>query len=187
MAPTWARVGPREDERILAGRIAGALWLTVLPMLSIGLVLPGTVSGHWMLLIALTIPTAAWGIACVRFIDWEQVPTPLVFHTPATLALPYIGVLVAFTGAARSPFALTLLMLLAFCAYFFPPRVAMLYVAGCLLVEALPLVYDDHAVRAGVLAQVWIASPQKSEKLNSIIVYERPVAGSVRVALEFHH
>ena len=38
-----------------------------------------------------------------------------------------------------------------------------------------------------VASQVWIASPQKSEKLNSIIVYERPVAGSVRVALEFHH
>src|SRR5207245_5181186 len=38
-----------------------------------------------------------------------------------------------------------------------------------------------------VASQVWIASPQKSEKLNSIIVYERPVAGSVRLALEFHH
>jgi diguanylate cyclase (GGDEF)-like protein len=158
MAFSWARIGPREDERFLAGRIAGALWLTVLPMLVVALVLPGTETSHWMVMVGITIPTAVWGLACLRFIDWVEVPSPLFFHVPSLLALPYIGLLVALTGAAQSPFSLTLLMLLAFCAYFFPPRVAIAYIVGCLVVQALPLAYDAHAVEAGVLAEVWIAS-----------------------------
>jgi diguanylate cyclase (GGDEF)-like protein len=155
---SWARIGPREDERVLAGKVAGALWLMVLPMIAIGLFLPGTEKHHWPVLVGLTIPTAAWGIACLFLIDWRRVPTPLVFHIPAFLALPYIAVLVASTGVAHSPFALTLLMLLSFCAYFFPPRIAIGYIVGCVVVQALPALYDPNAVGSGLLAQVWIAT-----------------------------
>jgi diguanylate cyclase (GGDEF)-like protein len=158
MEVSWARIGPRVEERVLAGRVAGALWLMVLPMIAIGLFLPGTVKHHWPVLVALTIPTAAWGLACLRFIDWERVRTPLFFHVPAALALPYIAVLVASTGVARSPFALTLLMLLSFCTYFFPPRIAISYIVGCIVVQMLPAVYDPDAIGSGLLAQVWIAS-----------------------------
>ena len=158
MALSWARIGPREDERVLAGKIAGALWLTVLPMLSVALLLPGTVTRHWLLLVAITAPTAAWGLACLFLIDWERVPTPLVFHVPSVLALPYIAVLVASTGVGRSPFWPTLLMLLAFCAYFYPPRVAISYIAACVLVQSLPAIYDARALDSGALAQTWIAS-----------------------------
>ena len=156
MALSWARIGPRSEERTLAGRIAGALWLTVLPMLLVALVLPGTETRYWLLLVGLTLPTAVWGAACLSFINWERAPTPLLFHVPSVLALPYIGVLVASTGAARSPFSLTLLMLLAFCGYFYPPKIAITYIIGCLAVAALPLAYDARAVDSGLLAQVWI-------------------------------
>jgi diguanylate cyclase (GGDEF)-like protein len=158
MALSWARIGPREDERVLAGKVAGALWLTVLPMLLVALLLPGTVTRHWLLLVAITAPTAAWGVACLLLIDWERVPTPLVFHVPSVLALPYIAVLVASTGVGRSPFWPTLLMLLAFCAYFYPPRIAISYIAACVLVQALPAIYDARALDSGALAQTWIAS-----------------------------
>jgi diguanylate cyclase (GGDEF)-like protein len=159
MESSWARIGPREEERLLAGKVAGALWLTVLPMLSVGLLLPGTVTRHVIVLVCVTVPTAAWGLSCFFFIDWERVRTPLYFHVPALLALPYIALLVASTGETRSPFMLTLLMLLAFCAYFFPPRVAVPYLVGCLLVDALPLAYDTHkAVAAGQITEAWTAS-----------------------------
>jgi diguanylate cyclase (GGDEF)-like protein len=158
MALSWARIGPREDERALAGKVAGALWLTVLPMLSVAFLLPGTVTRHWLFLIAITSPTAVWGVACFFLIDWKRVPTPLVFHVPSVLALPFIAVLVASTGALYSPFTPTLLMLLAFCAYFFPPRIAIAYITACVIVEALPAIYDAHALHAGALAQTWIAS-----------------------------
>jgi diguanylate cyclase (GGDEF)-like protein len=158
MALSWARIGPREDERVLAGKVAGALWLTVSPMISVALLLPGTVTRHWLLLVAITAPTAAWGVACLFLIDWERVGTPLVFHVPSVLALPYIGVLVASTGVGRSPFTPTLLMLLAFCSYFFPQRIAISYIAACVVVQALPAIYDASALDSGVLAQTWIAS-----------------------------
>ena len=118
---TWDRVGPREEERLLAGRVAAVLWLTVLPMIAVGFFLPGEVGDHPVVLILLSIPAAVWGVACL-FMPWERVPTPLFFHVPASLALPYIAVLVAVTGAEHSPFDLTLLMLIGFCAYFFTPR-----------------------------------------------------------------
>ena len=84
-------------------------------------------------------------------------PTPLFFHVPATAALPYIAALVALTGVTHSPFDLTLLMLLAFCACFFTSRVAILYMAGCVAVQSLPLAYDAGALEAGQLSQLWVS------------------------------
>jgi diguanylate cyclase (GGDEF)-like protein len=158
MALSWARIGPREDERVLAGKVAGALWLTVLPMLSVALLLPGTVTRYSLLLLAVTAPTAAWGVACLFLLDWKRVGTPLAFHVPSVLALPYIAVLVGSTGVGRSPFTPTLLMLLAFCAYFYPPRIAISYIVGCVIVQALPAIYDARALDSGALAQTWIAT-----------------------------
>src|SRR6185437_11921690 len=86
------------------------------------------------------------------------VGSPLVFHGPATLALPYIALLVGFTGVVGSPFVLTLWMLIAFCSYFFPPRMAILYIFAAFAVHALPLAYDRQAVEEGLLGQLWIAA-----------------------------
>jgi diguanylate cyclase (GGDEF)-like protein len=152
----WEKVGPRHEERALAGRVAGVLWLLVPPMLFVGLLLPGTERDHWPVIAAITVPAAIWGLLCL-FIPWERVKTPLLFHVPATLALPYIAVLVALTGMERSPFTLTLLMLISFCAYFFPLRIVIAYVAGCVLVEALPLLYDTAAREGSLPAEVWVA------------------------------
>jgi diguanylate cyclase (GGDEF)-like protein len=157
VALTWRTAGPREEERTIAGKLAGALWLSVAPMLAVGLFLPGSVTRHWELLALLTLPALIWGIACLLVVPWAQLSSPLFFHVPAALALPYIAVLIASTGVTQSPYVLTLLMLLAFCAYFFPPRAAVPYVIGCLAVQALPLLYDGRAVESGLLADLWVA------------------------------
>ena len=142
---TWDKVGPRLDERRLAGRVAGALWLTVPPMVCISLVLPGRHGSHSLLLALITVPALAWGLACLVAIDWDAVRSPLVFHLPATLALPYIAGLVSLSGAEQSPFSLTLLMLLAFCSYFFTPQAAVPYLVGSVVVLGFPLLYSDTA------------------------------------------
>jgi diguanylate cyclase (GGDEF)-like protein len=157
MQLNWETVGPREEERVLAGKIAGVLWLSVVPMLAIGLVLPGTVTRHWQIVAALTLPAAAWGIACLLLVRWDGVKNPLVFHVPSVLALPYIAAVIASTGGADSPYALTLLTLIGFCAYFYPPRAAIPYVLACLAVQALPLSYDSGAIDAGLLPDLWVA------------------------------
>jgi diguanylate cyclase (GGDEF)-like protein len=158
MTLSWDRHGPRADERVLAGRIAGALWLSVLPMVVVALVLPGAADDHWGVVLAATGPAAAWGLACLLWVPWERVPTPLVFHVPSVLALPFIGVLIAATGGMQSALTLTPLMLLVFCAYFYPTRVAIAYIIGCVAVLAVPLVYEADGVQAGLVGQVWVAA-----------------------------
>ena len=153
----WENVGPRRDERILAGRVAGILWLTVLPMVFVAIVLPGSDFSAPGFLALLTLPALIWGIACL-LIPWHRVPTPLFFHVPASLALPYIAALIAMTGAEHSPFSLTLLMLIAFSAYFFTPAAAVPYLISSLVVMAFPLLYHPHAVQDSELtSRVWIA------------------------------
>jgi diguanylate cyclase (GGDEF)-like protein len=152
---TWDRVGPREEERLLAGRVAAVLWLTVLPMLAVSVVLPGAVGSP--LLILLAVPSTLWGIACL-LIPWRRVPTPLFFHVPAALALPYIGLLIAVTGAKHSAFDLTLLMLIGFCSYFFTPQAAIPYVLSSLIVLAFPLLYVSDPFESELLSRVWVAT-----------------------------
>jgi diguanylate cyclase (GGDEF)-like protein len=155
---TWERVGPRPDERLLAGKVAGALWISVLPMTLASLPLPGGVSQDlWPVLLALTAPALVWGLLCAFVIPWERVPTPLVYHVPAVLALPYIAVLVAITGVERSPFVLTLLMLIAFATYFFPPRAAVPYVVSSLVVQGFPLIYDAGTRQSELPNELWVS------------------------------
>ena len=158
MAVSWEKVGPRADERLLAGKTAGALWLSVLPMVLVALVLPGAVDDHWALVLGVTLPAAVWGLACLLWVPWERVPTPLVYHVPSLVALPFIGVLVAATGGSRSALVLCPLMLLVFCAYFYPARVAIGYIVACAAVIALPLAYEADAVQAGLIGQIWVAA-----------------------------
>jgi diguanylate cyclase (GGDEF)-like protein len=152
----WDAAGPREEERVLAGKVAGVLWLSVLPMLGVALLLPGSTKVHWELVMLLTLPAAMWGYACLFRVNWERTRTALLFHVPTALALPYIAVLIASTGVTDSPYDLTLLMVLAYSAYFFSPAATLIYVAGCFAVHGLPLVYDRGAVEAGLLPELWV-------------------------------
>lgn len=156
MGLTWEKDGPRKDERALAGKVAGVLWLLVLPMVWVGLLLPGSVTVHWAILAAITVPAGVWGTACL-LIPWERVRTPLLFHLPAALALLFIGALVAFGGITQSPLVLTFLMLIAFCSYFFTPRAAVMYIVSCPIVQALPLIYEPSTLESGLLAEIWVA------------------------------
>jgi diguanylate cyclase with GGDEF domain len=173
MARSWDRYGPRADERVLAGRIAGALWLSVLPMVLVGLALPGTDAGHTPLILLITMPATVWGAACLFAIPWGRVTTPLVFHVPSLLALAYIGVLVGVTGTAGSPFALTFLMLLVFCGCFYPPPVAIAYVCASLVTLAAPLVYDPGATDAGLLGRLWVSTVVFGSVVGVILVGKR--------------
>jgi diguanylate cyclase (GGDEF)-like protein len=155
---SWDKHGPRADERLLAGKIAGALWVSVVPMVVVALLLPGTDNEHWPVVLAAVVPAAVWGVACLFVIPWERVPTPLVFHAPSLLAIPFIGVLIAATGGTGSPLVLTPLMLIVFCAYFYPAQVTTQYIIGCVALMALPLAYEANAVQSGLIGQIWVAA-----------------------------
>ena len=158
MRLSWDTLGPRVDERALAGKIAGALWLSVLPMVVVTLLLPGAVGENWQLVLLAVLPAAAWGLACLLWVPWERVSTPLIYHVPSVIAVPFIAAIIAGTGAARSPLALTPLMLLVFASYFYPPRIASVYMLGSVAVLFLPLAYDAGAVEDGLWGQIWVAA-----------------------------
>jgi diguanylate cyclase (GGDEF)-like protein len=154
----WEIIGPRREERVLAGKVAGALWLLVPPMFGVGVFLPGTTTAHWEVVALAALPAAAWGAICLASIQWERVESPLVYHVPASLAGPYIAVVIASTGGTESPFAFAFLMLIVFCAYFFTPPAAMAYIAGSLVLHTLPLTYDAGWRGNGLLPQLWVAA-----------------------------
>jgi diguanylate cyclase (GGDEF)-like protein len=147
---------PDKEERAVALKLAGALWLTGSLTTSTGMLIPGAPTGHWQLLLVLAASQVAWGAICF-FISDEA--GALTFHAPALLALPMIATMVLLSGGTRSVATYDLFFIVSYCAYFFSAREAIVYAALCGCVHALPLLYDPHAVREGMLVQLYIAVP----------------------------
>ncbi|HEY1596427.1 MAG TPA: diguanylate cyclase [Thermoleophilaceae bacterium] len=148
---------PDKEERSVALKLAGALWLTGALTTSTGMLIPGAPTHHWRLLLGLAAVQTAWGALC--FVIPFDTANALTFHTPALLALPMIAVMVAVSGGPRSVATYDLFFIVSYCAYFFSARAAITYAAMCGVVHALPLLYDSHAVSEGMLVQIYVAAP----------------------------
>jgi diguanylate cyclase (GGDEF)-like protein len=148
---------PDREERSIALKLAGALWLTGALTTSTGMLIPGAPTAHWRLLVVLAALQAAWGAAC--FLIPSDTANAITFHTPAILALPMIALMVAASGGVNSVATYDLFFIVSYCAYFFTAREAIIYAGLCGLVHALPLLYDPHAVKEGMLVQIYIAAP----------------------------
>lgn len=145
-----------EGERALAGRVAGVLWLLAAVSLVVPLAVPGGFTDHWPGVAALAAVSAAWGLACLR-IDFTRAG-PGLFYVTTLIAFVVVGAAVAMTGGSDSPAWILLFYIAAFCGYFFAPRTALPYLAGCAAVHALPFFYDDRAVDDD-LADFLLAAP----------------------------
>jgi diguanylate cyclase (GGDEF)-like protein len=175
---------PDAKEREYAGKLAGCLWLTATPMVVALLLLPGGDTSDWELATGASVPGLLWGTACLLVIPWDRVTSLLPFHLPAALCLPYIGALTWLTGGASSPFAFTLLILVAYCCYFFTPEQAVLYVFAALGVAAAPLIYDPGAVEAGLPGQLAIGVPTLASVAGIIVLGKRQLV-SLREEAEY--
>jgi diguanylate cyclase (GGDEF)-like protein len=148
---------PDKEERDVALKLAGALWLTGSLTTSTGMLIPGAPTHNWRVLLVLAACQFAWGIAC--FVIPFNRANALTFHAPALLALPMIAAMAALSGGPLSVATYDLFFIVSYCAYFFSRREALLYAALCGCVHALPLLYDPHAVDKGLLVQLYIAAP----------------------------
>jgi diguanylate cyclase (GGDEF)-like protein len=151
--------GPDAREREFAGRIAGALWIAGAGAVGGLLVVPGTDVEDPALALTLSALGLTWGLLCAFAIPWERWRSPLLFHVPALVCLPYLGVATAATGGASSPVWLAGVMLVAFCCYFFPADFAVFYALASIGVVAAPLAYDSGATEAGLPGQLFLAVP----------------------------
>ena len=146
------------EERLLAGRIAGMMYVTAAASTLLLLALPGVESDHWRAVLVLAGIAAVWGVLCFWFISWDR-SSPLVSHFSVTLGLPILALTAAATGGANSPARFFLFYTIVFCAYFYPVGEAIPYFVACLAVDALPLVYDGSAVSDGLVGEILVLAP----------------------------
>lgn len=141
---------------------------------------PGRVH-HWPGVVALAGVAAAWGLACLR-IDFTKAG-PRLFYVTTLLAFVVVAAAVAMTGGSESPEWILLFYISAFCGYFFAPRTALPYLAGCAAVHALPFFYDDQAVDEN-LADFLLAAPAFFVVGGVVVIGKRRLEGLRREAHE---
>jgi diguanylate cyclase (GGDEF)-like protein len=146
------------EERLLAGKLAGAMYLTAAISVCVMLALPGVESNHWPVVVVVAGLSALWALLCFTVIPWEHAP-PFVSHFSVFMGFPATAVVVASTGGAESPAVFYLLFIVVYCAYFYRPKEAWPYLIGCVVVHALPLAYDSRAVEDGMLGELLVIGP----------------------------
>jgi diguanylate cyclase (GGDEF)-like protein len=142
-----------DEERMLAGRLAGVLFLTAGVSMLLLLLVPGVEDGHWRWVAALSAVCVVWAIYCLAFARPDE-HGPWFWHVPAILAIPLISGLIASTGGIDSPARFVVFFLLFYTCYFYRPRHARWYVVGCIGIALTPLLYDRSAVSSGYLGEL---------------------------------
>ncbi len=147
------------EERQLAGCVAGILWLSAAATVAAMMMLPGIPRDHWQLVLGIAIAAVFWGTACLTVVPWQRVH-PIVSHLSCFMGFPGTALGVYATGGTDSPAHLYLFFIVGFCAYFYAAREAVPYLIGCIVVTALPLLYDPDAIAGGFfVAEVLILGP----------------------------
>jgi len=142
-----------DEERLLAGRLAGVLFLTAGLCALLLPAVPGVEDGHWGWVAALSGICTCWALYCLVLARPDE-HGAWFWHAPAVLAIPLISGWIAATGGAISPARFMAFFLLFYACYFYPPRIAGLYVAGCMAIAFTPLIYDRSAIEGGYLGEL---------------------------------
>jgi diguanylate cyclase (GGDEF)-like protein len=146
------------EERPLAGRVAGTLYLVGAVTALALLVIPGVPHRHPAVMLGLSGIGLVWAACCFFIVPWERAH-PLVSHFSCALGLPITAVAVAATDGGSSPAVLYLLFIVGYCSYFYRRREAVPYLFACVVITALPLFYETDAVQDGLLARLLILGP----------------------------
>ncbi|MEY2532470.1 MAG: hypothetical protein QOF29_380 [bacterium] len=146
------------EERRLAGRIGGAMWLTFAVTVLLMLPIPGVSIAHPWAVILVAALAAAWGAALTVLVPWELV-APWAFHLASGLAVVVVAVVGPLTGGEASPTHEYLWFVLVYAAFFYSLPVALAYWAGCCAVSALPLLYDSGALEGNLARELLITMP----------------------------
>jgi diguanylate cyclase (GGDEF)-like protein len=147
-----------EEERNLAGRLAGVLFLTA-GVTALGmLIVPGVEHSHRDWVIGLAAVCVGWGLFCGIFATPER-HGAWFWHVPAVGSVFIVAGVAAATGGADSPARFYLFFLLVYAAYFYRRHEAIPYLLACIPVALLPLLYDGQAVGDGYIGEVIVVCP----------------------------
>jgi diguanylate cyclase (GGDEF)-like protein/putative nucleotidyltransferase with HDIG domain len=148
----------RPEDRRVAGLASGVLYLLASVLTPLMLALPGVPSSNWEVVAACTAVGAVWGIASLTVVRWQTAPAAASYFA-TSLGPALTAIVVASTGGANSPARFFLLFVVVASAYFYPPRPALLFIAICAIVEALPLLYDPDAMHRAFLGELLVVIP----------------------------
>ncbi|MEA2330941.1 MAG: diguanylate cyclase [Thermoleophilaceae bacterium] len=142
-----------DEERMLAGKLAGVLFLSAGVSIVLLLFVPGVENRHWPWVLGLAAVCVAWAAFCLVLARPEE-HGGWFWHVPAAASTGLIAGLMAATGGSASPARFYVFFLLFYACYFFPRLPARLYVAGCVGMALTPLAYDGAAVGEGYLGEL---------------------------------
>jgi diguanylate cyclase (GGDEF)-like protein len=147
-----------EEERALAGRLAGVMFLTGGLTAVLLLFLPGIEDRHWEWVVALGGVCVAFGLFCLA-LSGPAAGKPWCRHIPAIATLGIIAGVMGATGGATSPARFYVFFLLVYVTHYFPRRQALLYLPACVAVALSPLLYDTAATSGGYLGELLVICP----------------------------
>ncbi len=146
------------EERLMAGRLAAALYLTGAATALLLPVMPGVPVRNTEVLVAVALAGAVWGIAGLTVVRWDRVP-PIVSHLSSFMGLPITAIVMAETGGSTSPARFYLFFMVFYCCYFYPVREAAVYVVLAMVVHALPVFYESGVADSGFLSELLVIWP----------------------------
>jgi diguanylate cyclase (GGDEF)-like protein len=147
-----------DDERGLAGRLTGIVYIVAAVSVGGLLCLPHVEHGSVRLVAAIAVAAALWGLVTLTLIDWTRVPGWAV-HASTLAGLPAVTAITALTGGTGSSARFLLLLPLVFSASFFPPGEAWPYFVFVVATWASPLLYDVDALGTDLIAELLIVVP----------------------------
>jgi diguanylate cyclase (GGDEF)-like protein len=181
---TWGRDRLASvDERALAGRVSGLLWLAGATTLLLTLALPGSEIEPIGALLLVAGFAVAWGAGMVLAVPGDRAPVRL-FHVSTLLGLAVVAGVAAATGGTDSPARDYIWFVLVYAAFFFTPRQALGYLAASTLVYAAPLLYDGHAIDDNLLRQIVVVVPIYCLVGGVVVAGRELLAGLSRQASE---
>ena len=146
------------DERPLAGRIVGWMFIVGAVVTTLLPLLPGADGEVLTPTLPIGVAALVWGIVAAFRFDWRDAPG-WVIHLSTVLGALSIAVATHDTGGADSPARLLIMLVLVFASYYFPSREAWPYLPLILALHELPLAYDPTALESGLLGELLIVSP----------------------------
>jgi diguanylate cyclase (GGDEF)-like protein len=146
------------DERPLAGRLVGWMFVTGSIVTTLLPLLPGVDGKVVTPTLPIGIAAFFWGVACVYRVNWFAARGWLMHLGPTAGA--FCAAIATFdNGGANSPARFLLMLAVVYACYFFPPREAWPYLGLVLVLHALPFAYDPEAVQGGLLGELLIVGP----------------------------
>ena len=152
----WLASAP--EERRFAGLIGGALYLMGASTVALFTVLPGVTHHHSGQILGLAAVALVVGLVSILVVHWHRLAW-WWGHALTLFGLALIALAAAASGGALSPAWVYLFSVVLYVAYFYPPAAAAIAFLACVMIQALPLLYDGRALHGLFLSELLVAVP----------------------------